>query len=109
MQFIIGALVSAFFWMIKSRIGLFMSTALVWLGINFASVKLVVEPIYNQLTAYATPGGSTNEIATAMWQYMGLMNFDKALTMIISAVAAKKALTSGRLFLFKRGSLPGGT
>lgn len=109
MPAIIAAIVSAFAWMFKSHIGLFIASALVWIGINFASVKLVIEPVYDQLTAFATSGqGGGGDLGAAMWQYLGVLNFDKALTMIISAVATKKALTAGRLFLFRRGMLPGG-
>ena len=107
MPAIIAALVSALGWMLRSQIGLLLVTGLAWLGMNFASVKLIVEPIYDQLTNYATPtsggSGELGQMAAVMFQYLGLLNFDKALTMIISAVAMKKAITAGRLYLFKRG------
>ena len=35
--------------------------------------------------------------------WMGVLNFDKAITMVISAIVTKHVLTQGRLFLFKRG------
>ncbi|WP_017115337.1 DUF2523 family protein, partial [Xanthomonas vasicola] len=35
--------------------------------------------------------------------WFGVLQFDKALTMVISAIAAKHAIMQGRLFLFKRG------
>ncbi|CAD7716636.1 hypothetical protein LMG31884_22630 [Xanthomonas hydrangeae] len=104
MPFLIAQLVTALAWLFKSRIGLWIMTAFVWLGINFGTIKMVVEPAIDLLTGYAQSMGSGNgELGATALAWFGVMQFDKALTMVISAVAAKHAIMQGRLFLFKRG------
>lgn len=87
-----------------SRIGLWIASALLWLGINFTSVKMVIEPTANLLKGYTSgmsgAGGMYGAIAM---QYAGMMNLDRAVTMIVSAYITKQAITSGRLFLFRKG------
>lgn len=104
MPALVGSLIAGLAWLFKSRIGLWIMTALAWLGINFGTIKLVLEPAIDLLRQYAQGmgNGSGTLGATAM-QWAGVMQFDKALTMVISAIAAKHALMQGRLFLFKRG------
>lgn len=99
-----GALVAAFSWLIRSRIGLWVMTAMTWLGINWGTIKLVIEPAIDVLkdSAQAYGSGSGEMGATAV-AWAGVMNLDKALTMVISAVATKHAILNGRLFLFKKG------
>lgn len=94
--------------LLKSRLGLFIATAFIWLGINFASLNLVIQPTIDILTGFAQDagsGGGVGEFAQAASSYMGILQFDRALTMIISAVITKYALLQGRLFLFKRGAV----
>lgn len=99
-----GALVAAFSWLIRSRIGLWIMTAMTWLGINWGSMKLVVEPAIDVLknSAHAFGSGS-GQLGAAALAWGGVLNLDKAITMIISAVVTKKAIMAGRLFLFKKG------
>lgn len=86
----------------KSRLGLFITSAMLWLGINFATIKLAVEPAIDMLYSYAQSSGGGQYGAIAM-QWMGVLNLDKAITMIGSAVMMKHAVMQGRLYLFKRG------
>lgn len=95
--------VQAVMWLAKSRLGLVIATAFAWLGINFATVKIILEPAIDFLTDSASAGYGGGEFGAVATQWMGLLQFDRALTMIISAVVAKHAIMSGRLFLFKRG------
>lgn len=101
---IVAGVVGGITYMFKTKLGLFIMGAMVWLGINFASIKVVVEPAIDLLTGYAESAGSgTGEFGTTAIAWMGVLNFDKAITMVISAIVTKHVLTQGRLFLFKRG------
>lgn len=90
-------------WLFKSRLGLFVTSAFVWLGINFGTIKLAIEPAIAQLEAFAAQGSAAGEYGPIAVQWAGMLNLDKAVTMIVSAVVAKHAIMQGRLFLFKRG------
>jgi hypothetical protein len=90
-------------WLFKSRLGLFISSAFVWLGINFGTIKLVIEPTINQLKQFSQSGAAGGELGAIAMQWAGMLNLDRAITMIISAIVAKHAIMQGRLFLFKRG------
>ncbi|WP_434989693.1 DUF2523 domain-containing protein [Xanthomonas melonis] len=104
MPWLIAQLVAGLAWLFKSRIGLWIMTALVWLGINFGTIKMVVEPAIDLLKGYAEGMGNGNgQLGADAMAWFGVLQFDKALTMVISAVAAKHAIMQGRLFLFKRG------
>lgn len=104
----LGSLVAGFMnglrWLFLSRLGLFLGTAFVWLGWNFATINLLITPAVEALEAYSSSqSAGSNEYAVAMFQWLGVLKFDEALSMIISAVVTKHALMKGRLFLFKRG------
>lgn len=97
------AMVSSVMWLAKSRLGLIVSTLFVWLGINFATIKIVLNPAIDLLKGYAQGGMGGGQLGSVAVNWMGMLQFDRAITMIISAIAAKHAIMQGRLFLFKRG------
>ncbi|MFI8716349.1 DUF2523 family protein [Stenotrophomonas sp. NPDC077464] len=100
---LIGLLLTGLGWLFRSRIGLFVMTALAWLGINFGTIKMVIEPAIDLLRQHAQGLGGGGEMGAAAMAWAGVLQFDRGLTMIISAIAAKHAIMQGRLFLFKRG------
>ncbi len=106
-QYAWGPMLVGLGYMMKTRLGLFIATAFLWLGINFASINLIIEPTIDVLTGAVNNvrTGGTGAAAGALSQYVGLMQFDKAITMVVSAVITKHALLKGRLFLFRRGTL----
>jgi hypothetical protein len=102
-----GPLVTAIGYLLKTRMGLFILTAFAWLGINFGTIKLVIEPAIQMLTGLTQElgnGSAGGEFAAAAGAYLGILQFDRAITMIVSAVVTKHALLKGRLYLFKRGA-----
>lgn len=104
MAWVIAQLVRALGWLYKSRLGLWIASALVWLGINLSTINIVIQPAIDALQGYAAGSGSgTGEYWQMGIAWMGVMNFDRALSMIISAIATKHGLAAGRLFLFKKG------
>lgn len=100
---IVAGVVGGITTMFKTKLGLFIMGAMVWLGINFATIKIVVDPAISLLRGYATSGMGGGEFAAAAIAWMGVLQFDKAITMVISAIVSKHAVMQGRLFLFKRG------
>lgn len=100
---IISGVTSGVLWLFKNRIGQMITAVLAWAGITLATYSLGVEPFIDQLESAAQAGAGGGEYAAAALAYMGLMKFDVAITMIISAVAAKHALNAGRVF-FRRAS-----
>lgn len=104
---IIAWIISALVWTFKSRIGLFIASALVWMGINYGTITMVLEPTITLLEGYmaaGTGGGGGNDLAATMFNWMGVLQFDRAATMIISAYLTRQALASARLAWFKRGT-----
>lgn len=100
---VIAGVVTGLGTLFKSRLGLFITTAMVWLGINFATIKIAVEPALDLLYGFAQGSGGTGQYGAAAMQWLGVMNFDKAITMIGSAIMTKHAVMAGRLYLFKKG------
>jgi hypothetical protein len=100
-----GPLIVGLGHLMKSRLGLFIASSFVWLGINFATLKLILGPTIDALRGFTDQvgNGGTSQFAVAAAGYIGIMQMDRAVTMIISAVVTKHAVLKGRLFLFKRG------
>lgn len=100
---IIAGIVTGFGHLLRSKLGFFILTAFAWLGINFGTMKLLVEPALDVLYGFAQGGGGGGQFASVAIQWMGVMNFDRAITMIGSALTIKWSMNQGRLFLFKKG------
>lgn len=100
---VVAGVVSGITHMYKTKLGLFLMGAMIWLGINFATIKIIIEPAIDLLEGYADGGLGGGPYASMAIQWLGVLNFDKAITMIISAIVSKHAVMQGRLFLFKRG------
>jgi hypothetical protein len=105
-----GIIVDAGVWLFRSRIGLFIMSALAWLGINYGTVKIVLDPTIALINGYLDNmhGGAAGSVSQAMWQWVGVLHFDRALTMIISAYVTKTSISNLRLRWFKAGTGGGG-
>ena len=93
-------------WLLFSRGGFLIMAAFTWLGINFATVNLIIQPTIQALENFAGGGGGAGggEYYDIAKQWAGVLNFDKALTMVISAYTTRTILMNGRLFLWKTGA-----
>ncbi|NLC36806.1 MAG: hypothetical protein GX772_10260 [Alcaligenaceae bacterium] len=92
-----GPLIVAIGHMMKSRLGIFILGAFLWAGLNITTLYLILDPtitILRDLAQQAGTGGTTN-LAMAAGQYMGLMKFDLAITMVISAIVSRNLVYSG--------------
>lgn len=102
MSVIIAALIDALEWLFKTKLGQWIVAAFVFLGISFGTSKLVVQPSLDAIKALANGGVGSSDLAAITLQWMGVLKFDVAITMILSAVATKYGVQAGKLFLQKR-------
>lgn len=101
---IISGLITGITWLFKNRIGQFITAILAFLGISLATYTFAVQPFIDQLESMANAGMGGGQFSAFALNFLGIMNFDKALTMIISAVAAKHAVGAGKVFFKKVGA-----
>lgn len=102
MHVVVVWIVQAFMWVMRSKLGYFIAAALLWLGINITAVTVVVQPAIDMLTAMANNAGSAQgDLGAVAFQWMGVLRFDQALTMIISAYATRNLIHNGRIMFFK--------
>ena len=92
---VIEALVAAFSRIMSTRIGAWIVQALLFFGIQIAANKLLVAPIKTGIASAF--GGLPAEIIA----WLGYLNVDRALTIIISAYATTSAT---RVFLTKKST-----
>lgn len=95
MPAIIGALLAALSRLIASRGGAWLLSSLAFAGLTFGTQSFAVDPLLDQIVTYAN---ATGEDAI---KWLRFFNFDKAITIIVSAVSVKYGLQAGRAFLKK--------
>lgn len=103
MHVIIGWLVNALRTLFASRLGAWFAGALAWLGLSFGVQKVAVEPAIDQLRGYMDGLGGAGQLAADAVAWAGVMNFDIAVTMLMSAIAIRRGIAAGRVFLKRRG------
>lgn len=100
---LVSALTSGFAWLFRNRLGQWLAAALAWMGLAWATNKFAVQPWVDAMHAHLqTSGVGGGEVGAAMIEYLGLLNFFKACSMIASAVTAKFAANAARAFLVKK-------
>lgn len=86
MPLVFGAALEAFFAfmsrLVISRIGQWILTAMIFLGIKFTSQKLVVEPLISQIQS------SVSGLGSYIVGWIAYLNVDIAITIILSAYAS---------------------
>ncbi len=104
---LVGAIVRGTAWLFRTKAGLWVATALAWVGLSWTSYRVLLQPAIDQLENFAAGGGAggTGEYWLMARDWMGVMKFDVAMTMIVSSLVARRAMGAGRLFLTKRGVL----
>ena len=105
---IAAGVAGALLWVFKSRIGLFIASALVWMGINYGTLTIVLEPtialLEGHMAAAQAGGSGSSGVGLAMWQWMDVLEFDRAASMIVSAYVTRAGVTAARLAWFKSGA-----
>lgn len=81
----------------SSRIGIFIASALAWLGLSFTTYKVGVEGLRTLIG---------NELGNAgfLMDWMGFFAVDKAITIVLSAIAVKYAAGSAKAFLTRKAA-----
>jgi hypothetical protein len=61
--------------MLKTRLGLFIAIAMIWLGLSFAMINFVIEPAIELLRGAAqnAGGGGVGEFSAAAAGYIGIL------------------------------------
>lgn len=100
-RYFIGPLITGLATLLRSKWGTWIVIALTYLGVGFATQKLLLGPTLTQLENYAQLSGG-GEFATTAIQTMGTLNFDICLTMVMGAAITKQLIGSARLFFVKK-------
>jgi hypothetical protein len=96
-------LTAAFSRMIQTKAGHWIVALLLALGLGFATHAAVVTPALDTIREMlVTNNGGGGTLGAAALQWMGFLNFDKAITMILSAYGARATLRGAKAFLAKR-------
>lgn len=97
-------LVAAFAKMIQSKVGQWFAALMVALGIGMATNTLVMGPAISELKdMMVNTNGGGGQLGTVALNWLGFLKFDIAVTMVISAYAARHSIRTAKVFLTKRG------
>ena len=88
-----GALTAALSRLFASKLGRWVAGALAFFGLTIATQQLVTVP---SLAYFQSLMSDTGSDVTA---WMGFLQFDKAITMLLSAYAARATVSAGKAFL----------
>lgn len=94
MPAIIAAFLAAMSRLLSSRVGAYALSALGFIGLSVATQTFAVTPLLDQIIAYA---GATGDAI----QWLSFFNFDKAITILASAVTVKYSMQAGKAFFKK--------
>lgn len=105
MPLLIPALVSAMMTVLRvllmAKIGAFIVAALLFFGFTWATNEYAVDPLMDSLTAYVGQLGSVGGVVGSAVQWAGVLQFDKAITLVVSAYGMAWTIKSARVWLSK--------
>jgi Protein of unknown function (DUF2523) len=108
MPILVAWICSAGVWLVESQIGRMILLAMAWFGLNYVTIKVVLDPVMDVLhdvmngAASASGGyGTVAGYAALMYSWMVVLKFPGALTMVCSAYITKAAAKSGSGFFKK--------
>jgi hypothetical protein len=102
MPWLVAIIIQALVWVFRSRIGLFILSALAWLGLTYGTQKVVVQPAIEALQGYLTGMGSSSGLGAAAFAWVGVLKFDVACTMMISAITTKLGVGAAKVVLMRK-------
>lgn len=88
---IVGALAAAFARLIATRVGQWVVAALVFLGLQFAANEFVTDPLLDYIK------GLINGAPADLIDWLGFLNIDRYITMVLSAYVAAASLSAVKL------------
>lgn len=104
MPAIVAWIIQALLWVFRTRVGTLILSVLVWAGISYGTVHVVLQPAMTALNNTLSAASSASGLGAVMYQWIQVLHFPGALAMVVSAYASKAALTAGKLALFKRAA-----
>lgn len=102
MPALIAILVNALRILFMSRLGVMIAGALAWFGLSWGTQKVAIQPAIDTLSSYMNFGAGGGSFASAAIAYMGVLHFDTAVSMIISAFATRNGVKAARAVLLRR-------
>lgn len=85
--------------LVRSNVGQWVLLGLLWLGLSFGTHEILIQPTLDFIEDHMTANAGGDEFAVAMRAWLGVMGFDKAVSMIVSAYGIRKAAQAGKVFL----------
>lgn len=105
MPALIPALVAAMMTVLRvllmAKIGAFIVSALLFFGFTFATNEYAVEPLLDALRGHVQQLGAGGGAMAYAIQWAGVLQFDKAVTVLISAYSMAWTIRSARVWLSK--------
>lgn len=98
---IVAALMTVLRVLLIAKIGSFIVSALVFFGLTIGINNYAIEPALNALQTYVGQlGASGGAVATAL-AWAGVLNFDKAIGVLISAYTTAWTIRGAKVFLMR--------
>jgi len=98
---LIPIVVTALRIMLLAKIGAFVAKLLMFFGFTWATNKFAVEPALDALRTHMAIAPS-GEYGAVMVQWLGVLRFDQAVTMVISAYGAAWTIKGAKVWLAKQ-------
>lgn len=96
---IIAAIMHALRIMLMAKIGAFVLKVLSFFGLAITVNKFAIEPLLDQLEGFISDIGQTGQFGAVAIQWAGLMRWDDALSMIVSAFTTAIMIKQARVML----------
>lgn len=98
---LVAALMTVLRVLLMAKIGAFIVSALLFFGFSWATNEYAIEPLLDALTGYVQQLGTGGGALAYAMQWAGVLQFDKAITVIISAYGMAWTIKSARVWLSK--------
>lgn len=80
----------ALFWLFRTKSGRFVVSILSWLGLSYGTTTVAVDPLRDYaIQQFNSINSVSGEFGAQAVAWIGVMRFDQAFTMILSALAAR--------------------
>lgn len=94
---ILAALMAWFSRIMMVKAGIWVVATLTYLGIYFGTQEMFIEPLINQVRTIAE-----NNITGTLAEWVAFLNFDRAISMILSAYLTAGSIAATKMALFRR-------
>jgi len=98
---IVAALMTVLRVLLMSKIGSIVVAALLFLGLSLAVNNYAIDPLLTRLENYVNQLGAGGGAMAYAMQWAGMLNFDKAVSVLLSAYTTAWTIKSAKVFLTK--------